>query len=174
MTLAFSEAPDPKLSKIDVLDTSGTTHQTGDPEAVEGDAQRLRVAVERLGKGVYTVSWRVVSKVDGHLTAGAYAFGVGVSPDEIDAAEVTSEAAPTLSGAELAGRVLLYIGLLLLVGGSWVFGFAFRTSRPGSRTFMAAGVVVATAGPRRVRARAEGVGRRARCRSCCRRRSDVR
>jgi copper transport protein len=134
------------LSRIDVLDTSGTTHQTGEPESVPGSPERLRVAVERLDKGVYTVSWRVVSRVDGHLTAGAYAFGDGVSPAEIDAADVTSEAAPTLSGAELTGRVLLYVGLLLLIGGSWVFGFAFPSTRPGSRTFMAAGVVVAVAG----------------------------
>jgi copper transport protein len=146
VTLAFSEAPDPALSHIDVLDTSGTAHESDDPRSVPGDPLRLRVAVERLGTGVYTVSWRVVSKVDGHLTAGAYAFGLGVSPDEIDAADVTSEAAPTLSGAEVAGRVLLYIGLIILVGGSWVFGFAFRSARPGSRTFMAAGAVVAVAG----------------------------
>ena len=143
LTLSFSEAPDPSLSRIDVLDTSGTAHQRGE---VTGDGVRLRVGVEKLGQGVYTVSWRVVSRVDGHLTAGAYAFGVGVSPDEIDAADVASEAAPTLSGAELTGRVLLYIGLLMLVGGAWVFGFAFRAPRPGSRTFMAAGVVIAIVG----------------------------
>ncbi len=154
VTLTFSEAPDRALSRVDVFDTSGSNHRSSElptddtDELVNatGDPRAFRVSVDLPGTGVYTVSWRVVSRVDGHLTAGAYAFGVGSSPDEIDAAEVTSEAAPTLSGAELAGRVLLYIGLLLLVGGSWVFGFAFRTHRPGSRTFMAAGAVVALAG----------------------------
>jgi copper transport protein len=154
VTLVFSEAPDGGLSRVDVLDTSGTNHRsselpvddTDETQNATRDARAFRVAVDDLGKGVYTVSWRVVSRVDGHLTAGAYAFGVGVSPDEIDSAKVTSEAAPTLSGAELTGRVLLYIGLLLLIGGSWVFGFAFPSARPGSRTFMAAAVVVALAG----------------------------
>jgi hypothetical protein len=28
--------------------------------------------------GVYTVTWRTVSKTDGHVTAGAISFGVGV------------------------------------------------------------------------------------------------
>lgn len=143
VSLVFSEAPDPALSRIEVLDTSGTARQAGEPR---GSGATLRVGVEALDDGVYTVSWRVVSRVDGHLTAGAFAFGVGVSPDEIDAAEVTSEVAPALAGAEVTGRVLLYIGLLMLVGGAWVFGFAFHDARPGSRTFMAAGAVLAVVG----------------------------
>lgn len=146
VTLEFSEAPDPDLSRIDVLDTSGTTHQKGEAQAVPGDPHRLRVALEPLGKGVYTVSWRAVSRVDGHLTAGAYAFGVGVSPSEIQNAKVTNEAAPTLSGAEVAGRVLLYIGLILLVGGSWVYGFAFSSQPRGSKSLMLAGVAFAVVG----------------------------
>jgi copper transport protein len=146
VTLEFSEAPDPDLSHIDVIDTSGTMHQRGDPRTVSTDPERVRVGLEALGKGVYTVSWRVVSRVDGHLTAGAYAFGVGVSPSQIQNTKVTSTAAPTLSGAEVAGRVLLSIGLLLLVGGSWIFGFVFSSTPRGARTLMVGGVVLAAAG----------------------------
>lgn len=145
--LTFSEAPDPDLSRIEVLDTSGTRFQQG-ASAVDG--RTIRVDLRALDDGVYTVSWRVVSRVDGHLTAGAFAFGVGVSPSEIDEASAdaaaASTAAFTLSGVEVGARVVLYAGLILLVGGAWVYGFAFRTRPAGARGVMLAGAIVAVDG----------------------------
>ncbi len=128
VTLTFTEAPDAKLSSIDVLDTLGARHTKGDATSVAGG---LRIAVEPLDKGVYTVSWKVVSRVDGHLTVGAYAFGVGVSPSEIEDAELPVALATVVVPGEVAGRVLLYIGLMVLLGAAVVFGFLIRA--PASR-----------------------------------------
>src|SRR2546426_757383 len=79
VSITFGEEPDPRLSRIEVLDTSGQPHQQGSVSALAGDARTLLVAVAPLPKGVYTVSWRTVSRVDGHSAAGTVAFGRGVS-----------------------------------------------------------------------------------------------
>src|SRR5687767_591602 len=78
--LFFTEPPEASLSDIAVVDLKGTAYQDGRPQAVPGDPLSLTVPLRRLEKGVYIVNWRVVSAVDGHLTSGSYAFGIGVVP----------------------------------------------------------------------------------------------
>ena len=51
-------------------------------QPVPGDQFELRVPLPGLPNGVYTVTWRTVSKTDGHVTGGAFAFGVGTAPTE--------------------------------------------------------------------------------------------
>jgi len=79
--------------------------------------KELRVALPRLADGVYTVSWRTVSKVDGHVTGGSFAFGIGVQPSS-DAAQAAKDGSPSAgsapSPAAVAGLWLLYWGLALL------------------------------------------------------------
>ena len=79
MLLYFTEAPEPSLSTVSLLDSAGqTVPGVGKPAVAPGNARELRVALPRLAKGVYTVNWRTVSKVDGHVTSGSFAFGIGV------------------------------------------------------------------------------------------------
>jgi hypothetical protein len=78
--LTFTEEPDPSLSVIQVLDAEGSEVQQGSPTTDPADELTLRVPIDDLAKGVYSVSWRVVSRVDGHATAGVFAFGIGVNP----------------------------------------------------------------------------------------------
>src|SRR5207249_6793333 len=69
VTLTFTEPPDPGLSSVRVLTSSGQAIVTDLP-APSGPDQ-LRVSLPRLGQGVYTVSWRTVSQADGHVTGGS-------------------------------------------------------------------------------------------------------
>jgi copper transport protein len=110
--LTFSERPDPTLSSIQVLDAGGVRHDVGPPAVVPGDSLALAVRVRPLGTGIYTVNWRVVSAIDGHATAGSYAFGVRMSPE----AGTTRATAPALSRLEVAGRWILIVGLIALLG----------------------------------------------------------
>lgn len=116
--VTFGEQPDPGLSSLRVLDTSGADHTAGPASVVAGQPLTLRVALRPLANGVYTVSWRTVSRVDGHLAAGTFAFGVGVSP----AGATTSATArsPGPSTVSLATRWMLYAGLMVIVGGATV------------------------------------------------------
>lgn len=119
VTLTFTESPDVRYSSIKVLDTSGRAVHVG---AATGNARTLRVAVGTLSKGVYTVTWRVLSRVDGHVTGGAFAFGVGVSPGASGTVN-GSFAIPGPSALSIVGRWLFYAGVMMLLGAAVVGPF---------------------------------------------------
>jgi copper transport protein len=144
--LEFTEPPELALSAIQVLDRSGTEVQE-DTEAVPGEPMVLRAALPELEQGVYTVVWRVVSRVDGHPTAGTFAFGVGVSPLQVAGPTVAEEPlTPEPSPVEMAGRWGLFVGLGLLVGASWVGALAFPRPPRAVHRLALASTVVAAAG----------------------------
>jgi copper transport protein len=119
IVLTFSEAPDAKLSLVRVLDAQGATVPgVGAAEAVPGAPTSLRVAPSKpLADGVYTVNWRAVSSVDGHVESGAFAFGIGEEPAPGSAVVVELlHTSPWASALAVAGRWLLYAGLVLLIG----------------------------------------------------------
>ena len=122
ITLSFTEAPDPSLSIVHVLDSTGTTVDPHGARAVPGQPQDLTVELGPLPHGVYTVSWRTVSAVDGHVAGGAYAFGVGVTPQ---AAAPVQPSTPLPSPLYVASRWALYLGLGGLLGAAWVWTIAF-------------------------------------------------
>ncbi|MBV8559831.1 MAG: copper resistance protein CopC/CopD [Acidimicrobiia bacterium] len=116
VTVTFGEVPDPALSSLRVLDSSGAAHQQGRTSAVPGQPATLRVAVGHLDTGVYTVTWTTVSHVDGHLASGSFAFGVGVSPGNAGAATAAVVKSPPPSNGAVAARWLMYVGLMALFG----------------------------------------------------------
>jgi copper transport protein len=119
VTITFGERPDPRLSTIKVLDTTGSGVTSEPTATVPGNALQLSVALKAdLPDGVYTVAWRSVSAVDGHLATGSFAFGIGVAPP---AGSAGSESAATTTSAgpspwAILGRWLLYLGLVGLLG----------------------------------------------------------
>jgi copper transport protein len=125
VVLRFTEAPELALSTVTLLDRSGAPLETGQPAAVPGDAGALAVTVPDLEQDVYTVTWRTVSKVDGHPSAGTFAFGVGVSPLQVAPAVAPAVETPEPSPLEMAGRLILFLGLGLVVGATWVGALVF-------------------------------------------------
>ena len=72
----FSEAIDINFSSLKVFDTNGNQIDNKDTAYYEGELS-LIVTTPPLEDGVYTVSTKVLSKVDGHLVPGAFLFAVG-------------------------------------------------------------------------------------------------
>ena len=145
VTLTFTEPPEPSLAQVHVLDTSGNAFEHGAAQPVSGDTDSLRVPLKALTRGVYTVTWRVVSRADGHATAGAFAFGVGQAPGSV----ATSAAVPKAPGPnpfEIAGRFVFIVGAFIALGGSVIALLAFREEHPGLSVYVLAGVVIALAG----------------------------
>jgi len=147
VVLTFTERPEPRLSTVQVLDTGGRRVEAGAAAPVDGNPLQLRVPLGDLADGTYTVSWRTVSRDDGHVTAGAFAFGVGVAaPTAVATGQAAEAATPAPSPLAVAGRWALYAGLVLLVGaaatGLTIYGGALPA---GARTLLvgAAGLVVA-------------------------------
>jgi copper transport protein len=143
--LTFTEDAQASLSSIRVLDADGVARQTGRVEAVPGDPRSVAARVGRLGRGVYTVSWRVVSADDGHATTGAYAFGVGVAPTAA-AAAATYTTSPVASRLEVVSRWLLLVGLVALLGAGVAGAARFAGPAGADVRLGAGGWVVAAAG----------------------------
>ena len=117
--IMFTEAPDPKLSRVQILDTSGRQVAGGPVSPVRGARTTVAIALPPLGDGVYTVSWRTVSATDGHAATGAFAFAVGAQPLPPIPLAIPPPAAPP-SPLGVTGRWGLDAGYGLLLGGAWV------------------------------------------------------
>ena len=111
--IEFSELPDPKGSDIEVLDTSGKRHDKRDV-GLSGDPNGLKVSLEPIADGGYTVAWTAKSAVDGHTTKGSFAFVVGSGP--LPKPPDVGDAAPPPAPLEVAGRALSYAGIALGLG----------------------------------------------------------
>jgi copper transport protein len=157
--LFFTEPPEPSLSAMGILDSSGhSVPGMGTPEVVPGDPEGLQASVRSgaLPNGVYTVTWRTVSKTDGHVTAGSIAFGVGVPATAASTGGGAVPSTPSPTAPAVAARWLFYWGLALLLGGAVAGGFLFAWTLPaGGRALVvgawvaaAAGVVLMTAAER--------------------------
>lgn len=145
--LTFGERPDPRLSSVKVLDSSNRDHATGPAAANAANPLELEVGVDALPDGVYTVSWRTTSAVDGHSSLGSFAFGVGVAPPQTG----TTETAPPLGLAAASpiaalARLLLYAGLIAMFGGGVVGVFIVPGRARASARLGLGGSVLAAAG----------------------------
>ncbi len=137
ITLTFTEPPDPELSTVQVLDQTGKEVVVGAAARAQGNVLRTPFP-ESLPDGVYTVSWHVVSEVDGHVTASAFAFGVGVDPASVPVPDIPETTTPGPTPAAIGGRVLLYAGIAILVAAAVVGGLAFGGRMPARRPLLLA------------------------------------
>ena len=72
----FSEPIEIGFSQIKVFDSEGNQIDNKDTSYYEGE-ESLIVTTDPLEDGVYTVSTKVLSKVDGHLVPDAFLFAIG-------------------------------------------------------------------------------------------------
>lgn len=139
--LEFNEPVDASIGFLRVLGSRSERVADGDP-AVEAGGRTLRLSLPRLGEGLYTVTYRVLS-ADGHPVEGSYVFVVGDPPEAIDASvfdlhrqlghEGHGEGAATqLSTGEFLLYVVrvFYFGALLSAAGWFIWSaWAPRRSR---------------------------------------------
>ena len=72
----FSEPVELNFSTLKVLDNNGNQIDNKDTDYYQ-DEKSLIVTTSPLEDGVYTVTTKVLSKIDGHLVPGAFLFAVG-------------------------------------------------------------------------------------------------
>ncbi len=118
-SLQFSEPVSPLVLTLVRPDGTPTTLSSYrlDGQTVEIDAPGP------LAKGTHVLSWRVIS-ADGHPVNGSILFSIGAP----SAAPAVTEAIDLpLRAAIWIGRVLLYAGLFLGVGGAFAMAWLTRT-----------------------------------------------
>ncbi|HUK76821.1 MAG TPA: CopD family protein, partial [Thermoleophilia bacterium] len=136
------------LSSIDLFDAAGRrVPGLSAPRPVTGRPETLVVDLSRpLAAGVYTVHWRSVSAIDGHVAESSYAFGVGAAAPA-GAAAPTPSTPRALLAWQSAGRWLLYLGLILLVGaGAISLLLTGACPASGARALLVAAAALAAAG----------------------------
>lgn len=127
VTLWFTERPEPSFSEIQVLDASARRVDRGTPRPDPADPLALRAMVGNLTPGTYTVIWRALSTVDGHVTRGAFAFAVGRDQIISSPGLGAQDSGPTARPAEVLARVLSYLGF---AGAAGAFPFAWWVLLP--------------------------------------------
>ena len=150
VVLEFSEAPDPQLSKVAVYDRDGEQVDDNDELQIDpNDARIVMVELPDLDEGVFTVSWQALSSVDGHVTSGAFSFGIGLDPAE---EEMTAPAQQLGEDPDedrvpaVVGRWMLYVALALVFAWGVLGLVVFRGQTLGPAWVPIACWVVAAAG----------------------------
>jgi methionine-rich copper-binding protein CopC len=75
VSIVFSEALEPKFSKLALTDDKGTVVSKASPVLDPADAKHLTLALPTLAPGLYHVKW-TSSATDGHKMDGEYTFTV--------------------------------------------------------------------------------------------------
>lgn len=107
----FSEAIVGGSQRVAVRASDGTDIAIRSTDLASENTQ-LRVRLPRLARGVYVVSWRVVS-LDAHVEAGEFAFGIRVR-GALDAGARTSGPLPW---TDASASWLFLAGLVVAIGG---------------------------------------------------------
>src|SRR5579859_2571842 len=83
LQLFFSEAVDGSFSRVQLLNAQRDAVDRGDSHVAPNDPRSMVVSLpDQVPNGVYTVSWRTLSAVDGHTVNGAFPLIVGPMPAE--------------------------------------------------------------------------------------------
>jgi copper transport protein len=101
---------------IQLLDPAGDKVRIGAPDHADGKANTVAASLPAdLGKGTYTVAWRVVS-ADSHAVSGAFRFSVGAPSASVTSVDDGVDQATRVVHA--VGRGLAFLGLALVLGGT--------------------------------------------------------
>ena len=78
VVILFSERPEPKVSYIHVTDSENKRVDNNDFKITGQNDREATITLDKnkLSDGVYTVSWLVLSRDDGHITKGSYVFNI--------------------------------------------------------------------------------------------------
>ncbi len=129
VVLEYSEALDPALTAVKLLDASSHVVAAGPGVIDPAEPQVLRLRLPPLPEGTYSAVWKARSLIDGHVTNGSVGFSVGVSspPASLLPPPGTPDPATALPApADALVRWLSYLAAAVTMG-SLLFGlFVWR------------------------------------------------
>jgi copper transport protein len=116
LRLTFTEAVDAATAAVTLLDTRQEAVPGVGSVEVSDDGLTITVPLPRLEPGVFTVSYQVVSRVDGHATAGIYAFLVDPTGSGAPPADSAVERSPSVDAYTVTARWVALAALLVAMG----------------------------------------------------------
>jgi copper transport protein len=124
--LWFTEPVEPNFTEVVLRAADGSVQQTGKPNRDLSDPAYVSVSLPALREGVYSVTWKVLSQLDGHITNGTYAFAVGSG----DPTALSSSSTASANLPEALARWLMASGLALVLGSLTFPLLVWRTPLP--------------------------------------------
>ena len=116
----LSEPVDIRYSSVKVLDPSGNQIDKKDDHFVNGDPTTLSVTLPPgLKDGVYTVSTKMLSATDGHVTENGFVFGVGHVTIPNGVPNAGGALSSLLYLPEAFARFPTLVGQVIIVGGAF-------------------------------------------------------
>ena len=125
----LSEPVDDRYSEVRVLGPDGKQIDNRDTQHFDGDQSTLGVTLPNAGleDGVYTVSTKMLSQIDGHVTHDAFVFGVGeatsfpsaAGPGQSGQGSVATSAFDQLSVPDAIARYPALVGQVVVVGAAF-------------------------------------------------------
>jgi methionine-rich copper-binding protein CopC len=96
VSILFTERPEPKVSYIHVTNSKNERVDNNDFKIIGQNDREAAVTLDKnkISDGVYSVSWLVLSRDDGHITKGSYVFRVQ-SPQEQQSQQIGASAQQT-------------------------------------------------------------------------------
>lgn len=150
----LSEPVDERYSEVRVIGPNGNQVDNQDTQYIDGDQSTLSVTLpeEGLEEGVYTVSTRMLSQIDGHVTDDAFVFGIGESPSLESASGAVQgpggagSLADELSFPDMIARYPALVGQVAVVGAAFVSLWLWR---PFARANLLSSYISGNLGKRR-------------------------
>ena len=121
--VSLSEPVDVRYSKVSVVDSNGKEVDKKDLHYVNGDHTSLSLTLPAgIGDGIYTVSTKMLSEVDGHVTDNAFVFGVGKAtiPSTMGASGSSATPSSQFSIPDAIARFPTLVGQVIVVGGAFL------------------------------------------------------
>ncbi|MGH3664932.1 MAG: copper resistance CopC family protein [Egibacteraceae bacterium] len=141
VALQFSERVAASSVDISVRTAGGDVVQQPVPR-MESGGHVARLPLSDVARGVYVVSWQVTSAVDGHESAGEFAFAVGdVAGSDVPLSAVALD----VDGSAVAATWVFFAGLAAAAGGV-VGARVLDHDTARRRTWLRAGSLVALVG----------------------------
>lgn len=136
----FDSAIEQRLSQAVILDKDG--REVGEKGGVPAsDPKVLELVPKGLPPGRYTIAWKVVSSLDGHVIKGAFTFAVGRAGSVPAQEEKTADYSAYLALAvETLAHWISLLAVLTLVGGAIFLLAAVVPARDESTGRMPAGL----------------------------------
>ena len=116
VAMTFSEPIDAANASIQLLDAQLRAIDGVGPVTVDDAGTVARVDLPSLEPGVYTVSYQVVSTVDGHATAGIFAFVIDPTGAQAPPASPPISSSPSVDAWAIAARWLALLAALVGLG----------------------------------------------------------
>ena len=117
ITLTFSESVEPGFTQAQVLDAQRQRVDKGDAR-LSDDRHSLSLGLNTpFPDGTYLVSWRALSSVDGHITAGSFPFTIGKTASGSSLTRVRPASSTyVVRPFEVIGRFLHLAGAIVVTG----------------------------------------------------------